>query len=261
MRIALSLSILANILAVGIVLLLLHQMGGWAFVKAKYFEQVDGSPYSDPSRPFGESTLFRQSVSIHNLAPVREGDVVFLGDSHAALGQWSEFFDSQRVRNRGISGDNTVGVLRRLESVMTALPSAVFLFIGSNDVDQRYNSLTVDETVRNVERIVTEMKNRSPGTVVYLLSAPPKSRNTMIGVTETPLAHALNERYEAQASQFGATYVDIQGPLTDTGGALRVDFTEDGGHLNGAGYEAIVRTIRPLVEAALVQEELPGGGL
>lgn len=250
-RTALLTSIVVNLVAISTVLLLLHKMGGWGYLKAKYYEYTVGSPYSDPSRPFYESTAYRQAVSIHDLTPVEEGDVVFMGDSHAAQGHWSEFFGTTRVRNRGISGDNTEGVLRRLEPVLAGSPSALFLFIGSNDVNERYKGLSVDETVANVERILSEARASSPQTEVFLLSAPPKSRNTTLNATETPLAHALSERYASLEFEAGAVYVDILGALTDSGGSLRVDYTEDGGHLNGAGYEAVVNVLRAHVESAL----------
>lgn len=225
--------------------------GGWGYVKTKYYEVTDGSPHTDPGRPFYESSIYKQDTSIHALAPVQEGDVVFLGDSHAAVGQWSEFFGTTRVKNRGISGDNTEGVLSRLSPVLEGNPAAIFLFIGSNDVDKRYKGFTVEETVANVEQIISGIRETSPSTAVYLMSAPPKSRNTSANLTETPLAHALNDQYELLAEELDIVYVDIERVLTDEDGTLRVDYTEDGGHLNGAGYQAILEVITPFVEQEL----------
>jgi lysophospholipase L1-like esterase len=250
-RTGLVISLAVNVLAVALLGILIRKMGGVEYLKAKFYEQTDGSPYSDPSAPFHESPGYRQAVSIHNVAPVEAGDVVFLGDSHAANGQWSEFFGSARVRNRGISGDNTLGVLNRLEGALSGPPSAVFLFIGSNDVDQRYNGVPVDEAVSRVERILEKIAATAPDASVYLMSAPPKSRNTTVNVTETPLAHELNAHFAVIAPEHGATFVDLSEALHDSGGSLRVAFTEDGGHLNGAGYDAIVGEIRPLVNDAL----------
>ncbi|MDX1440214.1 MAG: GDSL-type esterase/lipase family protein, partial [Rubricoccaceae bacterium] len=185
MRTVLFISLGFNLLIVACGTYFVLKKGGWGYVKTKYFEIVDGSPHTDPRRPFYESSIYKQDTSIHALVPVQEGDVVFLGDSHAAVGQWSEFFGTTRVKNRGISGDNTEGVLSRLSPILEGNPSAIFLFVGSNDVDKRYNGLSVEQTVENVERIIRRIQAESPRTSVFLMSAPPKSRNTPVSLTET----------------------------------------------------------------------------
>jgi lysophospholipase L1-like esterase len=227
-----------------------QRKGGVSFLRAKYYETFVQDPYDDPSRPFYESTAYRRETSIFDLVPIEPGDVVFLGDSHVQYGLWSELFGSSRVRNRGIAGDDAAGVLRRLDPIVAGRPSAVFLAVGSNDVSSSRGG-TVEGTARSVMEIVDRLRRGSEATSVYVLSALPKSRNTEIHATESPRANRLNEALAAAAPAHGATYLDIATPLVEDDGSLGMEFTYDGGHLNGAGYRRVAEVLRPRVEAAL----------
>lgn len=121
----------------------------------------------------------------------------------------------------------------------------------SNEVNKQYLGLSVDEVVASVRVFVERLRQTVPETDVFLLSTLPKSRSTQAHRTETPLSNELNERYTALADEEGVTYVDIASVVTAKDGALRSDYTFDGGHVNGAGYTAIIEIVRPYVEAAL----------
>ena len=84
-------------------------------------------------RAFLEGHHARQ-ISAFEALPIAPDDVVFLGDSITEAGPWEELFPGIRVRNRGIGGDTTGGVLRRLEQVTSGGPAKVFLLIGTNDL-------------------------------------------------------------------------------------------------------------------------------
>ena len=62
---------------------------------------------------------------------VEQGDVVFLGDSITRGGSWYELHPDSPIRNRGIGGDTTSGVLARLHQVTSGKPSQVLLLIGT----------------------------------------------------------------------------------------------------------------------------------
>ena len=54
----------------------------------------------------------------------------------AGGGNWSLRLDYPNIKNRGIGGDTTDGVLARLDEVIYFQPEAVFLLIGINDLEQ-----------------------------------------------------------------------------------------------------------------------------
>jgi lysophospholipase L1-like esterase len=225
--------------------------GGLPYLRGKYYEIVHQEQYGRTAyEPWG-GPGFQRDTSVYRLAPIQPGDVVFLGDSHARGAWWSEVFGIPRVKNRGIDGDVTGGVLRRLDEVVSGRPSAVFLFIGSNDVDRGLGGATVEQTLASVASIVERIREGSPGTAVYLLSAPPKSSRSTLNATETPLAWQLNEGFARVASETGATYLDVSTPMRASDGSLQVDMTYDGSHLNAEGYRRVIEVVRPHVERHL----------
>src|SRR5215207_6277357 len=55
--------------------------------------------------------------------PNASSDYVFLGNSITAGTDWNELLGITNGRNRGISGDNTFGVLERLDEVTEGRPA------------------------------------------------------------------------------------------------------------------------------------------
>jgi hypothetical protein len=63
--------------------------------------------------------------------PAKDGDIIFIGDSITEGGKaWSSRFDRNNIKNRGISGDVTDGVIARLGEIFYFNPSAVFSMFG-----------------------------------------------------------------------------------------------------------------------------------
>ena len=67
-------------------------------------------------------------------ASVSKRDIIFLGNSINDGSEWYELFNDIRIKNRGISGDMTPGILHRLKEVTNRKPAKVFLMIGINDL-------------------------------------------------------------------------------------------------------------------------------
>ena len=59
---------------------------------------------------------------------------LFLGDSLTEYGNWRELFPGLDIKNRGIAGDTTDGVLHRLDGITALSPDKIFLMIGINDL-------------------------------------------------------------------------------------------------------------------------------
>lgn len=96
-----------------------------------------------------------------------ESEIVFLGDSLSDYCEWSEFFPNQRIKNRGIAGDTTDGILNRIDEVIQSKPQKLFLLIGINDLNQ---GKTRTHIVTNYRLILKTFKEQSPQTIVYVQS-------------------------------------------------------------------------------------------
>ena len=79
----------------------------------------------DPDSIF--STYYHQRHTLFQSLPYTKGDVIFAGNSITDGGEWSELFADNRLKNRGISGDITAGVIYRLNEIAKRKPAKVFL--------------------------------------------------------------------------------------------------------------------------------------
>ena len=78
---------------------------------------------------------YKKLIEEFKKQPLDFGDIVFLGNSITAGGKdWSERLNEPNIKNRGIGGDVTEGVLARLDELIYFKPRTVFLLIGINDL-------------------------------------------------------------------------------------------------------------------------------
>src|SRR6478735_10221234 len=82
------------------------------------------------------NTYYQGRMELFNSLTPPKNATVFLGNSITERGAWGELLSGQPIMNRGIGGDNTFGVLARLEGVAKAKPKKIFLLIGINDLSR-----------------------------------------------------------------------------------------------------------------------------
>ena len=155
-------------------------------------------------------------------------DVVFIGDSNTYGAEWQELFPSLRIANRGINGDRTDGVIKRLESIYSTSASKAFIMIGINDF---YYGMSVNEVFDNYKNIVSKLVDH--GMEVYIQSTIFAGKRNK-GLNKRIMA--LNERLQILAKQTDSvTYIDINVGLAPDS-LLKKWYTWDDIHLNGDGY-------------------------
>jgi lysophospholipase L1-like esterase len=160
--------------------------------------------------------------------------IVLVGDSMIERGEWRELLRRNDVYNRGIGGDTTIGVRRRLAQVIEAEPSVVVLMIGINDLEA---GRLASDVATDIDGIVVELSKQLPSAKLVLLSVlPMRDVGRGIGVSIERVGD-LDERLAALAKERGITFVDLRDGLVDpASGQLAEAVTLDGVHLNGAGY-------------------------
>lgn len=180
----------------------------------------------------GVSGIYQHQKNLYDKLAIEKGDIVFLGNSLTAYGNWSELLSNPKIKNRGIAGDGTEGVLNRLPSITRYQPSKIFLLIGVND-------LLFHPPVRilkNYRKIVQEISSASPSTKLYLqsvLPVNPKVRNMPISNADILV---LNEGIRQISVDFQTTFIDLHPHFLNAQGALHEQFTLDGIHLDAEGY-------------------------
>ncbi|WP_266206227.1 family 20 glycosylhydrolase [Pontibacter kalidii] len=182
------------------------------------------------------STYYHQRATLFRNLPHTQGDIIFLGNSISDGGEWSELFADSRLKNRGISGDVSAGVMHRLDEVAERKPAKVFLLIGTNDLAQ---GIAPDSLLKNLFWIADYLKEKTPATQVYMQSILPVNNRFGKFGGHTRNGEAIkqvNAQLQAKAAAHAYTYLDLHTPFSDEAGKLDAKYTNDGLHLNGDGY-------------------------
>jgi lysophospholipase L1-like esterase len=164
-------------------------------------------------------------------------DVVMLGDSITAQGEWNDIFPQVTILNLGIAGDTSAGVLNRLEDVVNLKPRTVFLMIGIND-------LLRDFPVRLIEKHVELSTQRllengiTPIIQSTLHVSNEKLDSVFPQVTKKELnadVKVLNALLRDWCFEKSIVYIDLN-DVFSPGDVLLPAFSEDGIHLNKEAY-------------------------
>lgn len=188
--------------------------------------------------------------------PLESGEIVFIGNSITeGGGDWSARFGLNHIRNRGIAGDVTDGVLKRLEEVIYSKPKAVFILIGINDLFSLHHTednpaLKYDKVVpsaeyiaKNILKIAKKIHRESADTKIYVRTLLPSRRAYL--KEDIVLVNKLIKKNEAKGYY---KVIDLHAQFADEKGELPEEFTKDGVHLNKKGYEKWVNFEKPVIE-------------
>jgi len=168
--------------------------------------------------------------------PIVTGRVIFLGNSITEMGDWKKATGDTTVINRGIGGDITYGILKRLKDITDRQPSKVFLLIGINDIGKDIPDSVIAD---NDLKIVREIQSKCPQTKIYVESVLPVNStipNFPQHYDKEQHVVALNKLLKANAAEGGYTYVDIFHLFTDSHGRLKSELTYEGLHVKPPAY-------------------------
>jgi acyl-CoA thioesterase I len=185
--------------------------------------------FADDERPrivaFGDSLTAGLGVGIEDAYPAR---------LQRRLDEQSVRY---RVINAGVSGDTTAGGLRRVDWVLKSRPAIVILELGAND---GLRGLNLEDTKRNLERIIQRCQQASATVVLAGMKLPPN-----YGADYTKRFEAM---YPALAKQYRLTLI----PFFLDGVAGRPSLNQgDGIHPTSEGHriiaDKVLETVKPLL--------------
>lgn len=177
---------------------------------------------------------------------------IFVGDSITKGFDLKEEFDDLIVINKGIDGNKTTDILKRLDSdIYTFQPSKVFLLIGINDIGKNIEN---DEIIDNIEKIVDNIRKNCPNTKIYLQSIYPINNTDDKKIDKKHFKYrnnktviSINKKLKALASNKEFVYIDVYSHLLDENNNLKLSYTKEGLHLNKDGYEEISKVLNSYV--------------
>lgn len=183
----------------------------------------------------------------------KKGGVLFVGDSLTQEFLLEEYFSGSLVYNRGIGGDTTEGLLKRMkESIYDLEPSKMFLLIGTNDL--AVNVSKPEKVLENIRKIILATKENCKGTELFVESLYPTGTEGYYNLSEEAIKNrsnyvidVINQGLEALCQELEVTYIDINSKLKDKEGRLKPELTRDGLHLKPEGYKIVIESLRQYI--------------
>ncbi|MDB9313394.1 GDSL-type esterase/lipase family protein [Spirulina sp. CS-785/01] len=166
---------------------------------------------------------------------------VLLGDSITLWFSRNYLPPHQTWLNQGISGEKTMGLLRRLEFLDETDPQVIFIMIGINDILWDVEDATL---LSNYRLIIRYLKTVHPDTEIVIQSILPhageqatwEGKERLLANPNTRIQR-LNRELKTMADEENVLFLNLYPLFADEQGALKLELTTDGLHLNGEGYE------------------------
>lgn len=168
-------------------------------------------------------------------------DVVFFGDSHTAGGDFQKAFPDVKSLNLGYIGEDTKGMLRRVETIAAVQPKKIFVMAGINGL--KGQSLSEFECWYTA--LVDSIRIAVPNAELYIENILPVTAssdycdNAKINEANTIIKHIAQER--------NITYIDLHTAYADKE-TLPENMSYDGLHLTDDAYNVWYEAIKTFVE-------------
>lgn len=181
-------------------------------------------------------TVNAQRDALFEIYGTDSTNIVMLGNSLTHGCDWNELFHNPNVINRGISGEDSPAMLRRIKSITDGKPAKIFLMAGVNDIS---HDISVDSVIHDVTTLIDTIMSQTPQTKLYVESLLPVNNSfgrykTMIGKEQ--VIRDVNTRLKKEVTDRGLTFIDIHENFCDADGNLKAEWTADGLHLLAPAY-------------------------
>ncbi|WP_146490333.1 SGNH/GDSL hydrolase family protein [Vibrio sp. T20] len=171
-----------------------------------------------------------------------QADLVMFGDSITEWAPWADIFRDISMVNRGLAGDTTSGMLRRIDTTLNVNPQLVCFMAGINDLAQGYD---VDHIYQNyIDMLEVWQENDIRILVQSTLYVGTKLQSL------NPSVESLNRKLKGYCAQHGIEFLDVNAVLAPNQ-HLSNEYTCDDLHLNGKAYQAWAEVLIPMLDKCL----------
>ncbi|MCR4695075.1 MAG: lysophospholipase [Pseudobutyrivibrio sp.] len=186
----------------------------------------------------------------------KKGQILFTGSSLMEQFPINEILLNNgmnlTIYNRGIGGYVIPEMLNAMEEqIFGLMPSKIFINIGTNDISNPKE--TKEMLMSDYRKVLTQIKERLPQTVVYLMAYYPvcekvAAKQDWDALTPVRLRmerlEEANKAVEELAREFGYNYIDVNEGLTDESGQTKEEFSIDGIHMWSDAYEIVFNNMK-----------------
>lgn len=180
------------------------------------------------------TTENKQLIQLQNT-----NSIVLLGDSITEFWKVNDkdFFNSNNLINRGISGQTTPQMLFRFQQdVIDLKPSKVVILAGINDIAENTGPIPIQAVYDNIVSMV-ELAKANKIKVILCTVLPANSFYWNQNIQPADKVIKLNKLIKFYALKNKIPFVDYYSNMVDSNKGLDIKYGEDGVHPNLNGYK------------------------
>lgn len=194
----------------------INKLGGWKYT-AHRLHTLEAWP------------TYTQRLSQLEMLPIDSGDVVFIGDSHIAFGEWQDWLAETPIANRGIPGEGIEGLRAFAKTQDLKMARMLVVQIGTNDLLFH----EVGEVITYYEELIDQL-NQLGIPVIYCTLPGVNNEVRWTGIKAKDV-EVLNDFIRSISGKTNEI-LDLSKVLGTDKGVLPEGLTDDGVHLRGEGY-------------------------
>ena len=233
-RVLVIVSVILNVVLLAAVV----YIGGY---KTDYFKrvhaQLTNTPYVPVRVDYDCVASWNNCIEKMNM----QFDVVFFGDSETAGGDFQRAFPDVSSINLGYIGEDTKGMLRRVEAIAAAHPQKVFLMGGINGLKNQ----SLDDFEYWYMTLVDAIREAVPDAELFLESILPVTSYS--DYCDNAKIVEVNTIIQRLAKNRNLTYVDLYSRYA-VNNALPDSMSYDGLHLTDEAYTLWYEAIEELMD-------------
>jgi lysophospholipase L1-like esterase len=169
-------------------------------------------------------------------------DLVMFGDSITEWAPWADIFRDVSMVNRGLAGDTTTGMLRRIDTTLNVKPKLVCFMAGVNDLAQGYDVEYIYQNYIDMLKVWQENDIR------ILVQSTLYVGSKLQGLN--PSVELLNSKISEYCSQQGIAFLDVNSVLSPNQ-LLSNEYSCDDLHLNAKAYQVWAEVLVPMLDKCL----------
>ncbi|MEZ8720651.1 SGNH/GDSL hydrolase family protein [Vibrio pomeroyi] len=169
-------------------------------------------------------------------------DLVMFGDSITEWAPWADIFRDVSMVNRGLAGDTTTGMLRRIDTTLNVKPKLVCFMAGINDLAQGYDVEHIYQNYIDMLKVWQENDIRILVQSTLYVGSKLQSLN--------PSVELLNSKISEYCTQQSIAFLDVNSVLSPNK-LLSNEYSCDDLHLNAKAYQAWAEELQPAIAELL----------
>lgn len=235
-----------RILKIILIVSLLFNVIAAIYAGRKIYNKYETKTYSPPPK----RAYYLNRDKLFDVLPGDSNAIIFLGNSLTQYFELAELLQNSHIKNRGIHGDMTEGVIKRLAPIIASQPKKIFIEIGVNDIEQKVPQPTL---LKSYKLLIDTLKKTCPQTKLYVQSLLPVADSSLTLPSSycSPQMNKsiveVNKQVRKLAEDRACTFIEVYEKFV-SGGQLAPKYSLDGVHLSEEGYLLWTKILKPYVD-------------